>query len=446
MLRLRLGNCVSKKNIGLITQFCILFILVIGLINKSQSLINVCSLLSIAYFFVFSVENCTYFLFSITIFENAFTLFNIRSILFLALIYSARIIKRKSLKMPSGLVGTLFLLCSIEFLRNIVNVSLGMVLNNLSLILLFVVLSAYGNKLKLDISKIILSFGFSVVLSMYFVIDYYGGLGVYLNSFMSAGYAMRFGGEVGEQIGGAMAIPIYALLQISMTICYLIEKKDIPIVEKIVECVLMAICMVYGALTISRSFYMGLVIIAFLVAIFQRKNTLGKTLFVLLAITVAISLVYRIKPDILNSMFERLFDRISNDSTGTGSRTLIWASAFECLSRSWLGILFGYGGHYTSADFLTHDYTWLQAGLHNFYLDVLMSWGVVGIFAVIYIGVKMWKKLKSYKNSELFMYIPTLVLFYFAMTALRTTSLKPYIYLYIVLYFATNLTDERNTV
>lgn len=443
MLKMKIRRASFKKNIGLIVQFCILGLFVLGLTNGNVTIINISSMISILYFVFFDFENCIYFLLSLTIFENSFTFFDIRSTLFLTLIFSARVLWKKSMKLSSGLICSSVILVAIEVLRNISNVSIGMVFNNVNLIILFIVLAAYGGNIEFSIRKAILSFGMSILLSVIFVIDYYGGLRVYLNTFISAGNSLRFGGEVGKEIGGAMAIPIYALLQISMTICYLIKEQYISIFEKVIESILVAICMIYGALTISRSFYLGIIIFIILLTLFLRKNILGKTLTILLVSIAIIYVIYQIKPEVFNSVIEGLFDRIGRDDTRTGNRILIWKSAFECLQNSALGILFGYGGHYTSAEFLINNYSWLQAGLHNLYLDVIMSWGIIGITAIIYVSYIMWKKIKENKKIELFTYIPLLVLLYFSATALRVTSLKPYVYFYITIYFAMKLSEER---
>ena len=183
MLTIRTNHKISYNISGFTVQIGIFALFTLGLINNNDNIINLCSLLSIVFFALFNVEDCIYFLFSVTIFENAFTLFGVKSIMFLIFILSVRILLRFSFKLPQKLIFPMIILISIEVLRNILNASMGMILNNVSLIFLFVMLAATGNKIKLNIRKIILSFGLSISLSMIFVISYYGGLRTYLNAF-----------------------------------------------------------------------------------------------------------------------------------------------------------------------------------------------------------------------------------------------------------------------
>ena len=79
---------------------------------------------------------------------------------------------------------------------------------------------------------------------------------------------------------------------------------------------------------------------------------------------------------------------------------------------------------------------YFDAGAHNLFIDFLMSWGLVGTVILVAFLARVMKRLQNsssqFSSQSL---IPLITYVCFAMTALRSCSLKTWIFLLIAYAF-----------
>lgn len=212
-----------------------------------------------------------------------------------------------------------------------------------------------------QLKPVLLVFAFSVILSS-IVAQYTPNKALFLNKIKVEGVLVAF---KYARFTGLQNDPNYynASLVISLLgLCYLYIKRDIGAIFF----PLALICVYFGFLTYSKSFFLLLLMwFALLVYYaFQKKRRMLGTVLLLLSI-IAVMFIFSGKVEVINVLMDRF-----NDPNGiTTGRTDTWKTYGEYLFENVLALLFGNG--FGTMVLNAH-------ASHNTYIDLIYCFGIVG--------------------------------------------------------------------
>lgn len=413
------------------------FVMAQALIEDNGTLMTLSVIFTIGYCVVAKTEYVFYVLCGITMFENVFKVSGDIAWFIPLLIFAFKLLFKEKFRFESKALISLLSLFALELLLDFSNGSMGQLLVNLATIIFIFVAFQKINTLRLNAFNIVLSLFIAFLAIIYYLLTMYGGIGIFVSSFMSASYAYRFGHSYGDTIGGAMAIPLYTTMIISCGLACYLKADKLSFRHKVIVLFAIIISMVFGAMTISRSFYLGLIATVIAILIFKssnnKKHIKGTILFFVI---VLIAFLLFTESDIINKIFSNLQLRLDagmeKNSDGRGD---IWLSCISYLLNHPLRLIFGIGAsNYTVIGAKAGEY--FDAGAHNLFIDFLMSWGLVGTVILFAFLTRIIRRLKN--NSSQFSsqsLIPLITYVCFAMTALRSCSLKTWIFLLIAYVF-----------
>lgn len=187
---------------------------------------------------------------------------------------------------------------------------------------------------------------------------------------------------------------------------------------KIYDIVFMLLTCAVGLLTASKTCLVVLafiIVVGLLLKIFtQRKQ--GKFIVAMLAIFGTACIVAR---DFVASMVKNFISRLGITSSGasidkvTTGRFSIVTYYLELLMQNYVVLLFGCGMSYNM--FLGEKKEYVA---HNTYLDILLSWGLIGVvLMIIFFVVWLNKYYRVHKRARsLIVYMPVFVLMVWFMT------------------------------
>lgn len=427
-----------------LVQTLVVALVTINLISGSNVTIVIASVLAISYTCIADYSSCLLLLMSITIFENSFKLSGVLVWIFLLLVLIARLfITEKKLYASPAIAALFIVLISLETIGDIYNVGInGQTLSGIVLVLFSFLLFSGQYNVRISSEEIVIFFGTSYAFAMVYLLTQYGGLGSFIRLFSSLSNGLtdsyRFGIKYGGTVGGAMAIPIYSLLILAFSVNCLLQGKT----KKTTKLVIIAfdiVAFVFGALTVSRSFFLGLIILVALYLISKTEgkgNATKKILAITVVAGIACFFVVRYQ-GVITQVIDNLFNRVTTDNTGgTGGRTEIWGECLTYLCNHPLHLLLGNGtnGYPIVGQLMNKEFS---AGSHNLYIDIIMSWGVIGAICVLGIVLTTTRPSEIVycikKNTVCV--IPFIVLAFFAMTALRSNSMKTHVYFFMTLNF-----------
>lgn len=418
-----------------IVWIILFFAMAQALINDDEMLMSLSVMFTIGYCFIAKSENVFYILCGMTMFESVFKIGGDIVWFVPLLILALKLLYRDKYRFNSGTVFSLLLIFCLELLLDLTNESMGQLLVNLITIVFVFVAFPKISILKLNAFNIIFSLlaAFSAVI--YYLLSMYGGIGEYISSFMSATYAYRFGHSYGDTIGGAMAIPLYTTMIISCGLTCYLKADRLNFIQKVIIFFAAAISTVFGAMTISRSFYLGLIVTIIAILLFKSQNKKFAKGILLFLVLVAIIFLVSSNSDIINKIFSNLQLRLDNGmNKGSEGRTDIWISCIGYLLEHPLNLLFGFGAtNYINIGAQTGEL--FAAGAHNLFIDFLMSWGMVGSAILIAFLISVYNRQKNNARFNSQSLIPLITYVFFAMTALRSCSLKTWIFLLIAFAF-----------
>lgn len=414
-------------------------VLYIGLVvsylnpNINSSLVSII----IAMYFLFSspVEHF-YFLIGFAPFEHIAKVGDISFYFVFLLISSIKLILL-NIKEGYKIIGViaLIMLVSLEILGDLQRSSIGTIIINLCTIIYFAVFVMKIDSNRFNADRILKNFYFSYFTVIIYVITGYGSLGTFLNMATTENLIVRFGREEGITVGGAMGIPMYSALLISMSIGYYHNIKNRRLLQKTILLLGSVSAFAVGLLTVSRSFLLcmiaGSVVLIFSLTDKKRKQAIK--LFI--AITSLGIVIYLKYADTINILLNKFIYRAKSD-VGLGSRGDIWLSCLDYLLEHPLGLLYGYG--INSYNKIGENLNLLfSAKAHNLYLDVIMSLGTLG-FMCLCILVYIYIKRISEKGIKvrIISTMPLVVLISFGLTALDLSNLKTWIYILMTILFA----------
>lgn len=310
--------------------------------------------------------------------------------------------RNKALNLRS--VSLIIYIFILEMLNDYANVSVGRFVYAVSMAVYFIFYWGNIGFSKLNKRSLVLySFiGFSLVLVFnLYVVGGFEKLGEFDAS-------NRFGEEARE-LGGAMGLPIYCLLLITVIFNYLLtleKTKILALIGCFVACVFIALL---GFHTVSKVFLLGLLAECVLIFVSMIFSRYVKNAVVILSSVVFVGLIgFILYNETLMQIFDAYFLRIKGDiSTG---RFEIFASCFEYWFSHPIAFFFGMGAY---------NYVYVGKALdygfgimaHNLLLDGIMGFGVIGMaFIILLIVTAVRQFLKKYPLKKKWIYfIPLIV-------------------------------------
>lgn len=352
-----------------------------------------------------SAEEHIYFFIAVSPFVGSVAI-NDKNILFVFLIFSLLKYllynRNKAINLRS--ISLLLYIFILEMINDYANVSVGRFIYAVSMAVYFIFYWGNIGFSKLNTRSLVLysfiAFSLVLVLNLYVV----GGL-KNLGEFDPAN---RFGEEARE-LGGAMGLPIFCLLFITVILNYILTLEKTRIIVSIgcfVACIFIAFL---GFHTVSKVFILGLlaeIILIFGSMIFSKYV---KNAVLILSSVIIVGLIgFLLYNETLMQIIDAYLFRIKGDiSTG---RFEIFASCFEYWFSHPIAFFFGMGAY---------NYVYVGKALdygfgimaHNLLLDGIMAFGVIGMAFIILLIVSAVRKfLKKYPLKKKWIYfIPLIV-------------------------------------
>lgn len=256
---------------------------------------------------------------------------------------------------------------------------------------------------------------------------------------------IRFG-EGARILGGAMDLPIYCAVSLSLVLSIFVSNGHSSIVNNIIYILLICTSIVFGALTVSRSFIFAIAII-FLWTYFSlitdsqyRKRIIPITFLVIAA---SVVLFWNSREAILN-----IITKYAQRSFFATSRTDVYSDCFDYLLTHPLNMLFGTGAFGYHKYGIEHNLAFKMFA-HNLILDAIMSWGIVGTTAFGAMIFSYHNEIrKSYGKRNMIQYLPLVAWFGIMMTGGTFNYVEPYFYLLILIKmpftFNTSKENQQN--
>lgn len=376
------------------------------------------------------IENF-YFFVALTPFAGVVTLFD-RGVIFIYLwIATLKMLMKKSTKISTYLFSSFILLIALELINDFFYVSMGTFVNVVMPVIYFIVFINYINLKSYNHKKTMIYFIISVVVVIFITSISSGGLIQGIQSSTSMSEA-RFG-ESARKLGGSMAMPIYCLTIISVILSYFILNK-MNLKNKIIVYFTIMITFFIGFLSISRVYLLGLGAIALclVLSIPTKKFFTIIKLILALIVTSLIFIIYN--TELINSIYEFFLMRSTSNgilSVAYDIRFKIYKDCFIYLSKNLKALILGLGINNYGKVGANEGYLF-SMWAHNIYLDILMSYGVIGSFCFYYVCYRFYKKCKLFNknvNINLINLMPVVTIAVAYMTGGTLNQLKTYIYI-----------------
>lgn len=429
---------IDKSKCGLIFQILLHFLFALSFIIDSNPLLMAVIIGACIYTAIFDLEDSLLLLAGISIYDYAFNINGAAASYLVTIVFILKVIVKARYSFTKKHLASLFIIAILEIFGDLgYSGSSGEVVLALLSAVLFILCAYKTHLFSFDLFRVILLFAASSIAAIVCIISRYEGLSNFIKLLFTSTALYRFGIGNANVMGGAMGLPLYASMLLSLTIvfAYSTPRENRQLWKTILLIVLNAIECFFAILTISRSFYLCLafILLGVLYTSYRRKKKISIKIAGIILLALIALVIFG--GNILEKAFSLLQNRVLGDTDAAG-RFPIWGKALLYLLESPLNLLFGFGAcSYSTMEGVT-------AGAHNLILDLLMSWGIVGCATVTIPVVRI---LRSTKES--YTIIPFLAFFGFSLMALRSYSLKTMTFLLISLFVISSLKkDEEETV
>lgn len=450
-IKQNIKNKKSKNIIGLIdiiAQSVIFILLAISLAVESSVMTMIIVVLALAYVSMADNEASFYFIVGLSIYQNSFTIKGDNAIFLVLIVFLIKhlIFNKTSFKNKIILIAASLVIIVIELLNDRTAASKGELLVTMFYILFFLYSIICIEDIKFDINKFLIYFFIAYFSATAYVFYESGNVFQYFKNFFIKPEYYRFGYCVPDEIGGPMAIPIYSLTIVSFSIVNLLFKNWKGVLFTILSIIFVTYATFIGFLTISRSFILGLLVILLVGLIYTAITKRWRIISLVVYGVLCFGIIYLIFPNFMEAIIRAFINRSTGDTTGSG-RTLIWQRCFVALTESVGRFLFG-GGAINYVNWNNFDYNNnLVAGAHNLFIDVVMSWGLIGF--ICFFGILTMVLVRNIKKNgfvSLYCYLPLIAFFAFGLTALRTNSLRTYAFLLVSIACVFTLSKRRKSM
>lgn len=184
---------------------------------------------------------------------------------------------------------------------------------------------------------------------------------------------------------------------ISLELVLMLNKKNIwP------RLIIVGLLLFFGLLTQSKAFFVIILIILLMLGIHYLKT---KSFMKILLFAVAISifvLFILYSNGILSDLFDSIINRF-NEGNGLSSRDTLFVDYLDYIVGKPFEFIFGIGTQSQNIK------TGIEKNPHSMFIEVLVSWGIIGVFAVFvflaFILKKYERNLLDYRNLPLYVFV-----------------------------------------
>lgn len=408
---------------NLIKNFIVAVLLFAGATknNSYLTLLGVIMLICLA--FLYSVEKFFYLMIAIIPFQGHISFFGVAAMPVIAAVIILKLIGEKKYTFGKNVFCSGIIIFGIEFFNDYFHVSLGSLLAWISIGIVCLYIINYVKIEEMNLFKVSINFGIGVFLA---IIANMGGQN------LENGTVQRFG-SANISLGGAMGIPLYALILTSILIVILLNY-ELSFAKKCIIGMVMMLINMFALLSISRAYLLGIatILMCCLISLFTKKGAKSFKLIslILLVIVIVVYFNYDGFLEIVGDFQYRIQEH-ANDNGRTG----IWISCIEYLKQNWKALLFGEGiFNYTTIG--TELNQGFAMSAHNVVLDTVMAFGVAG--SVCYVVLFRWYAVKCKKSlhtkPNIISMMPLITLMIYYMTAGSFRYLKTWLYFMMTIY------------
>lgn len=356
----------------------------------------------------------------------------------MCLVPSIMILKRRRTSVGVNAVLAGFILFLLECINDLPYTSLLSFVNMISpIIYLTLFSSVISNQTESwNLKKIMIIFVISSTIACFGNLIFGGGLSAYYNDISW----YRFGQESSDTLlPGAMEIPLFSCISIYMITMFFLFGFADKIWKKVLWIFILGIQIMFGILTVSRVFVVGLLIIGILLFVWMVVS--GKGLRIARFIpTILIVLVffYLKERTLIESLINKMLFRFSTSSTrATNGRSFIWSEVLNYLFSHPKALILGEGIEYYSILGKNKGYTF-SAFAHNFYLDIVMGVGIIGF---ICFTVLFYRLIRRHKKNILSFGVLFIIAGVFMFSG-TLNYIRSYIYIMMGIIFMNNFNEQ----
>lgn len=378
-MRLKLDS--SKLNSIILIFACILFALY-GASNGASALGMIAILISLYLLFIGGEEENFIFLVAMIPFQDCWIVSGVSFRGIMLIIPILKLLMKRKIKANVACCFSIVFLLMIEVLNDFSHVDFSSFFNTICPLLYMGTFSMIiGNKTdNWNIEKITNIFIISSTIACLANLLVGGGLSAYNNDV--AWY--RFGQESTiSLLPGAMEIPVFNIITIFVIIVRFLYGRIKNNFNKVFFGVILVAHFIFGIMTVSRVFIIGILVIMFMLFIWMIKyNKFGRIAKIMVVLGVLFIFFYIKEKDLIDLLFGKLIDRFSTAvETSENGRSFIWNDCISYLFSNPKSLLIGDGIQYYSVLGAEQGYAFSFMA-HNFYLDVLMGVGFLGGIAL----------------------------------------------------------------
>lgn len=427
------GILQSKK--VLILLAIIYYLYAMSNIDGSYVFVSLVSLFTIIVMLIESSEFDFYLFIGLSGFEYSIKILNKNIIFLLFLVAIFKLVLGKKWRISKYTFIGLLLLISFQIMNDLFKIPILNFINTFSTIIYFIVFISAVTNLNIRINICLFSFVVSYFFIILSTILTYPTLLIFLNSLSNESLS-RFGNTSKYITGGAMGIPLYSALVISLLISYwIIKNKKMLLSQKFIFVLICIIALFFGLLTISRSFFLCLFVIFFYLFINTivtgSKSSIKVLCFIVFLTIVLVSFNFKWIEQLLNKYVTR-----NNIDYGLGIRGLIYIDSLNYLLTNPFRMIFGTGiWNYSQVGMNSGNYFSYTA--HNLFLDVVMGTGLLGLSIFIMLLNKYKNVLENkFVRKKCFIgFMPFIIFLTFSLTAVSLIEVKTYIYMLLLIYY-----------
>jgi hypothetical protein len=380
-------------------------------------------------------EDTLYFLTGLSIFEYSIS-FQSRIVLFPFFIGAAlKIIIKKGGLLSKHCFICFFVLLLLEIINDLIRVPMLNTINLISIIFYAIIVMDSVSKLNIDIKKYTTTYYYSYLVAVIATIVSYGSFSSFIYTLQEVDYS-RFGATTRYLTGGAMGIPLYSLIVLTIELsCLEIVFKGKSIARKIWSIVIISTTLVIGIFSQSRIFIVCLLAIVVWLIINSYK-TKGKTFIPIIVVSIVAITVVLTQRDLIELFIGRITKRFDTVFLMDGtSRADIYLSCFDYLRNNPIHLLFGKGNIYYSNYGSQFGFAFGKTA-HNLFLDGLMGYGIIGLSCILSVYLRFSKILMNkFGKKTTLTSMPLFIYLIHSMTADAFTVSKTWLILIILICY-----------
>ncbi|QWT54147.1 O-antigen ligase family protein [Eubacterium sp. MSJ-33] len=346
------------------------------------------------------------------------------------------LIKKRKMHLDIVVSISITILLLLEIINDFSHVELFSFINTIAPILYLglLVITEKDELINWSINRMAFVFIVSATIACTAVLIIGGGLSAYNNDISW----YRFGQESTiSLLPGSMEIPVFNSITMYVIMVYFLYGKLDTIIKKILSCMIFSVHILFGLLTVSRVFMIGVLLMAVLFLAWMVRYSKVKGIKLIVIGAVVIFVIYIMQKDLVLLLLDKLFGRFSSGSGGDNGRSFIWIECINYLLTHIKALLMGEGITYYPILGTEKGYAFSYMA-HNFYLDVLMGIGIIG---TVCLGI-LFEKLVTHGRKNILAYGILIILAGVFLVSGTLNYIRNYIYIIMGIIFMNNFKTQ----